>query len=533
MGLQTGQILQQRYHVVSHIGQGGMGAVYQAQDSRLNNRLVAIKEFDPTQPQLSVTDRQDALQAFQQEAAILSGLSHPGLTAVYDYFLENNKFYLVMEFVQGETLAQAWQRAGQRFAEAQVVAWAKELCDVLGYLHSQQPPVIFRDLKPDNIIVQPNGRLKLIDFGIARHFTPGKTSDTTKFGTPGYAAPEQYGQGQTDARSDIYALGVVMHQLLSGYDPTNTPFRLPPLDQIAPHVSLPLRQVITQALEIEPGKRPSTVAAFSTAFHAPTIALSNNGQTDIPLWGWGLAAGLLLLLFAGVWLARGDQSTQTVTLVETVVVTQIATTPEDSTLIASNGVSMPVTPELGLSPTAQPEGVLSGEVIEPVQSTPSPTPTPTTTPTQTPEPTETITAVAAFRPAPSQTNMISIWHGLQFEDMQSPGTKRYNTTVSSNEARRWSFIWCGRTRSDLEAIVIPLTFSMQLNGEPINSSQLLEHDQVVNGWYCRYWSTLLQNWVSGQTVEVEANYHLSERIFDGENFYEPGTYRQIIAVRIR
>ena len=140
MALNTGQILQARYHITSHIGQGGMGAVYQAQDMRLNQRLVAVKEFDPAQ--LPTGDRQIALQAFQQEAAILATLSHPGLTAVHDYFFENNQFYLVMEFVSGETLQQAWERVGRRFAEAQVIAWAQELCDVLSYLHSQQPPVV-------------------------------------------------------------------------------------------------------------------------------------------------------------------------------------------------------------------------------------------------------------------------------------------------------------------------------------------------------------------------------------------------------
>lgn len=120
MALNTGQILQARYHITSHIGQGGMGAVYQAQDMRLNQRLVAVKEFDPAQ--LPTGDRQIALQAFQQEAAILATLSHPGLTAVHDYFFENNQFYLVMEFVSGETLQQAWERVGRRFAEAQVIA---------------------------------------------------------------------------------------------------------------------------------------------------------------------------------------------------------------------------------------------------------------------------------------------------------------------------------------------------------------------------------------------------------------------------
>jgi serine/threonine protein kinase len=532
MTLSTGQILQSRYYITSHIGKGGMGTVYQAQDTRLNNRLVAVKELDPAQ--LPSGDQQLALQAFQQESAILARLSHPGLTAVHDYFLENNKSYLVMEFVQGETLQQAWERMGRRFMEPQVVAWAQELCDVLGYLHSQQPPVIFRDLKPGNIMVQPNGRLKLIDFGIARHFTPGKTSDTVKFGTPGYAAPEQYGQGQTDARSDVYALGVVAHQLLTGHDPTQTPFHLPPIEQLAPQVSAPVGRAVTQALEMDPAKRPFTIQSFSTALQTPRAAHSQaaDRKPGIPVWGWGLAAGLMaLLLLGGVWLWRSNEAA-TVVAPQTVVVTQVVVaTPEPTQAGSSLAGGAAATPEP--SPATQEAEIAPTETAEPPSPTPTETLPPTSPPpTQTPRPTATITAVTAFRPTQSQTNMTSIWQGVNFEDMKAPGIKRYNTTVFPDQTRRWSFIWCGRTRADLQNILEPLTFSMNLNGQPISSSQMLEHDQVVNGWQCRYWSTLLQNWVSGQTVEVEAHYQLSARIFDGENYYEPGTYRQIITVRV-
>ena len=298
MSLQTGQILQGRYPITSHIGQGGMGTVYQAKDIRLNNRLVAVKEFDPAQ--LALGDQQIALQAFQQEAAILAGLSHPGLTAVHDYFPENNKFYLVMEFVQGETLQRAWERVGQGFAEAQVVTWAQELCDVLSYLHSQHPPIIFRDLKPGNIMVQPNGRLKLIDFGIARHFDPTKTRDTTRFGTPGYAAPEQYGQGQTDARSDVYALGVVAHQLLTGYDPGNTPFNLPDIASFSISLSPAVMSAVRQAVKIDPQQRPPDVEAWRQLLTGHTAIAASATLAKTTLWAVGGIIGLTLLLVGGL-----------------------------------------------------------------------------------------------------------------------------------------------------------------------------------------------------------------------------------------
>lgn len=311
MSLQTGQILQSRYSITNHIGQGGMGTVYQAQDMRLNNRLVAVKELDPAQ--LPLADQQTAVHAFQREADILAALSHPGLTAVHDYFPENNKFYLVMEFVQGETLQQAWERVGQRFAEAQVVAWAHELCDVLNYLHSQQPSIIFRDLKPGNIMVQPDGRLKLIDFGIARHFDPAKTRDTTRFGTPGYAAPEQYGQGQTDARSDIYALGVVVHQLLTGYDPGNTPFNLPDIASFSIPLSPAVMNAVRHAVKIDPQQRPPNIEAWRQLLVSKTAVAASAAPAKIWLWAAGGIVGIILLVIGSFifWNSRSIPSEPT------------------------------------------------------------------------------------------------------------------------------------------------------------------------------------------------------------------------------
>lgn len=384
MSLQTGQILQERYHVITHVGKGGMGTVYQAHDMRLVNRLVAVKELDPSQ--LPPGDRQIVLQAFQQEAEILGRLNHPGLTAVYDYFLENGKFYLVMEFVQGETLQQAWERMGRRFAEAQVLAWVQELCDVLAYLHNQQPPIIFRDLKPGNIMVQPNGHLKLIDFGIARHFTPGKTSDTVKFGTPGYAAPEQYGQGQTDARSDVYALGVVTHQLLTGHDPTQTPFSLPPISQLAPHVTASLSRAVMQAIEMDPAKRPSGVSMFWQMITAVPVHATRPGRR----FAWAGAVGILLLLLATAVfllpLLRGQDNH------------------------AANGGAVAIySANSSANTDVQPAVDPAGEATETPTATAQPTATTTPTHTPTTAPTETATAIptATTTPLPTKTPTIT------------------------------------------------------------------------------------------------------------------------------
>jgi len=216
-------MLEGRYRVTRVLGCGGMGAVYLAQDMRLSNKLVAVKEMIPD-PNVSPAEQAQAQQQFQLEASMLASLDHPNLPRVSDYFTERGKHYLVMDYVDGETLEDILSRTPGFLPESQVLDWATQLCDVLSYLHSRQPPVIFRDLKPCNIMVNRSGTVKLIDFGIARLFKPGKHTDTLRMGTMGYAPPEQYaGHGQTDARSDIYSLGATLHHLLTKRDPTQHP----------------------------------------------------------------------------------------------------------------------------------------------------------------------------------------------------------------------------------------------------------------------------------------------------------------------
>ena len=264
MMLNAGHLLQGRYRILRLLGQGGMAAVYLAADARLAGREVAVKEMNPAGiPQVGQTW---AMTAFQQEAQVLARLNHPGIAAVTDFFQDGNFWYLVMEQVPGETLEVALQRAPNgRFPESQVLAWAAQLGAVLSYLHSHNPPIVYRDLKPSNIMRRPDGTLKLIDFGIARFFKPGQISDTHYLGTPGYAAPEQYGHGQTDARSDVYSLGVLLHQLLTGYDPALTPVNLPPVRQLNPAVTPHVAAAITQALQVDPARRFSSVSAFVQA----------------------------------------------------------------------------------------------------------------------------------------------------------------------------------------------------------------------------------------------------------------------------
>ncbi len=245
--------LANRYIIRGKVGHGGMAAVYDAVDTRINRR-VAIKEMSDSAI-ASPADRQKALAQFQQEAWMLASLDHPNLPKVTDVFSFAGKQYLVMNYVDGETVDKILQNRHAPLQEAEVVAWAAQLCDVLSYLHSRNPPIIFRDLKPSNIMIDHSGQVKLIDFGIARMFKPGKTRDTMALGTIGYAAPEQLGAAQSDVRTDIYALGVTLHELLTGHDPTSTPSNLPSVRKLNPNVSPTMEAVITRALEPDPHKR--------------------------------------------------------------------------------------------------------------------------------------------------------------------------------------------------------------------------------------------------------------------------------------
>src|SRR5579859_5991400 len=221
---QSHTLLKQRYQILAKLGQGGFAAVYKAKDLQFSSAFRAIKEMD--EAQLSPQEKQEAIAAFQQEADMLARLMHPNLPRIYDYFEERQRWYLVMDYIDGETLEQVLARAPEgNLSVEKAIQYALQLCTVLHYLHTQVPPIIFRDLKPTNILVTPADHLYLIDFGIARFFKPGKMKDTIALGSPGYAAPEQYGKAQTTALADIYSFGATLHHLLSGRDPSDDPFR--------------------------------------------------------------------------------------------------------------------------------------------------------------------------------------------------------------------------------------------------------------------------------------------------------------------
>lgn len=289
--VELGALLQGRYRLIAQLGGGGMGRVYLAQDIRLAEKVCAVKQLIPD-PHLSPEEQAQAAEQFQREAAILAHLSHPHLPVVYDAFEEAGFYYLVMDYIQGETLAARLSRNPEGLPVEQVLDWGLQLCEVLEYLHTQMPPIIFRDLKPDNIMVDAQGQVKLIDFGVARFFDPVKRTDTLKMGTAGYAPPEGYaGQGQTTPRSDIYSLGVTLHELLTGDDPTSHPFVFAPPHKLRDGVPPRLSDVLVKAVSLDPAARFVSAAAMRAALEKVTRP---RGKMIPESKGYGLRETVLL-----------------------------------------------------------------------------------------------------------------------------------------------------------------------------------------------------------------------------------------------
>jgi serine/threonine protein kinase len=279
----TGQLahdylLKKRYRVTGVVGRGGFGAVYKARDTRAAGRLVAVKEM--SKGGLSPQQIAEVTGTFKREALILSGLAHPNLPRIYDHFVDSGRWYIVMDFIEGETLEELLLKAtGGHFRLEWVLEIGIRLCGVLEYLHNQLPPVVFRDLKPANIMLTPTGSLYLIDFGVARQFKLGKVRDTIPFGSPGYAAPEQYGSAQTTPQSDIYSLGVTLYQMLTGIDPAQTPFRFAPLQLPGQAMPAGLDLLIMQMLEIDETKRPVDVPTVKKALQRIAAQPGNSLQS--------------------------------------------------------------------------------------------------------------------------------------------------------------------------------------------------------------------------------------------------------------
>ena len=386
MTLTTGAILQNRYRIVKLVAQGGFGAVYRAWDLSLE-QPVAVKESFGTGP--------EAQRQFEREAKLLAGLRHANLPRVGDHFIVPGQGqYLVMDFVEGKSLADRLAERGRPLAEAETLPWIRQVCDALTYLHTRTPPIIHRDIKPENIIVTAEGRAILVDFGISKTYDPSKgTTVGAKAVTPGYSPPEQYGRGRTDARSDVYSLGATLYTLLTGQTPPEAPDLssgadvLEPPRALNPAVSEETSRAVVAAMSLSMGQRVGDAGAFERLLAggvAPRGSVAPVGRRrKTPIWAWlvGGAALVALAVWAAItfggWDVAGMVGQETVTVVALVADTAGETTTP--TVLAVADVAPTVSP-IAVS-TA---GPTTASPTQPPTTAPSVTPTAPTT-TATPE----------------------------------------------------------------------------------------------------------------------------------------------------
>lgn len=319
--LAQGTVLRGRYKITRPIGQGGMGSVYLAEDLRLEGRKCAVKavRLDLNADLDTINELQ---HQFSREASVLARLDHPNLPKVSDYFDEDGHDYLVMDYVSGKDLKMLMdeaRRADRFLAEAEVVEWARQLCDALEYMHTQETPVLHRDIKPSNIKLTASGFIKLVDFGLVKLMSKDDSQTVTVLqgrGTAAYTPLEQYGEDDThtDVRSDIYSLGATLYHLLTNQAPAEAKQRFLKPQSLArprdlnPAISEPVERALLNAIAMHPDDRPSTIAEFRElllASHVPTAlpeAATNPQDTARYVFShnavWFALAGLIVAVAA-------------------------------------------------------------------------------------------------------------------------------------------------------------------------------------------------------------------------------------------
>jgi hypothetical protein len=343
MPLTIGQVLQDRYRIDALLGQGGMGAVYCATDLRFGTR-VAIKENRMASP--------ESLKQFEREAELLHRLRHPNLPRVTDYFLLSGvEQYLVMDYVEGEDLNQVLSRQGA-VTESQALNWIGQVLDAVEYMHSQH--VLHRDVKPANIKITPEGKVRLVDFGLAKVAGPAQlTTVGARAVTPGFAPPEQYGMGRTDARTDIYSVGATLYALLTGKVPPDAWQLLSKQEklvgprQLRPDVSPATDAAVLCAMRPSPADRFQTAAQFRAALAKPKPEMVSH-QGARPAWFWALVAGIGVLAVSiaiaiAALLGGGQETTPTIVAAEPSQTPGAVSGKATATRLQSTATSPPAT----------------------------------------------------------------------------------------------------------------------------------------------------------------------------------------------
>lgn len=286
-----GTVLDGKYEILKEIGRGGMSIVYLAMDKHLNKQW-AVKEI---KKRGSSKNDEIVVNSLLAEANMMKRLDHPSLPRIVDIIDNGITIYVVMDYIEGESLDKILLQSGPQ-PEELVINWAKQLCDALGYLHSQKPPIIYRDMKPANVMLKPEGNIKIIDFGIAREYKEQNLADTTVLGTKGYAPPEQY-SGQTDPRSDIFALGMTMHHLLTGVDPRHgDPYA--PVRQWNPELSEGIEAIIDKCVEPAQENRYQSCADLLYDLEHPDLITKGYKKKQRKKLRLFIAAAAATLVFA-------------------------------------------------------------------------------------------------------------------------------------------------------------------------------------------------------------------------------------------
>lgn len=307
--LEIGSLVDGKYRVLKKIGQGGMSVVYLAMNERANKNW-AIKEIrkDGTQ------NYEVVKQGLIVETDMLKRLNHPHLPSIIDVIDGEDSFLIVMDFIEGKDLKDILKEYGAQ-PEESVRDWAMQLCDVLGYLHSRTPAIIYRDMKPSNVMLKPDGNVVLFDFGTAREYKAQNLEDTMCLGTRGYAAPEQYGgRGQTDARTDIYCLGATMYHLLTGHNPSEPPYEMYPIRHWNPGLSKGMESIILKCTQNNPIDRYQSCAELLYDLeHLEEFNDIENGKVDKKLRAFAIPAVLAIVLgiASGVFAGLENHTTNT------------------------------------------------------------------------------------------------------------------------------------------------------------------------------------------------------------------------------
>lgn len=301
MGLRIGDLVDGKYRIIAQTGKGGMSTVWLALNEAVNKQW-AIKEVKKSSPS---TSDQIIKQNLVTEAGILRHLKHPHLPSIVDIFNEDDTFLIVMDYIEGRTLSDILKEQGRQ-PQADVVDWALQICSVFKYLHSLNPPIIYRDMKPGNVMLKPDGNIMVIDFGTAREYKHQSSEDTIHLGTKGYAAPEQFQDNhqQTDPRTDIYNLGATMYHLVTGKNPSKPPFKFLPIRQVDRTLSSGLESIILKCVAPDPNERYQTVDDLEFALeHYQELEVETIKQKSAAYRKWvilGCVATILSSLSVGV-----------------------------------------------------------------------------------------------------------------------------------------------------------------------------------------------------------------------------------------